>query len=50
MTIEEYKALKKKPKFDIALDLLKKLASQASWTALPGLAQETKHTPTAKQN
>ena len=30
MTIEEYKALKKKPKSDIALDLLKRLASQAS--------------------
>lgn len=30
MTVEEYKALKKRPKSDIALDLLKRLASQAS--------------------
>ncbi|KAG2188098.1 hypothetical protein INT44_000849, partial [Umbelopsis vinacea] len=29
MTIEEYKALKTKPKSDIALNLLKRLASQA---------------------
>ncbi|KAI8578533.1 hypothetical protein K450DRAFT_246241 [Umbelopsis ramanniana AG] len=30
MTIEEYKALKKKPKSDIALNLLKRLASQVA--------------------